>query len=253
MEKKICIITGASGAIGTAVCKRFLKDGYRIAMIGRRMEALDKAAKESGYDEEDVLKIAADISDEGRVRAAVLSVYETWGRIDCLVNTAGISGRYATTAEYTYENFVNIYKVNVFGSFLMIKHCLPYLLETGNGSIVNFGSVSGMMGYSYEVGYGSSKWAVIGMTKNVANEYGGQGVRCNCISPGWVESEMMDKTLQNYRDIGMEDAESKLTFGSIHRPARPEEIADAVSFLCSDQAKYINGVNLAVDGGMTII
>ena len=143
--------------------------------------------------------------------------------------------------------------MNVFGSFLMIKHCLPYLLETGNGSIVNFGSVSGMMGYSYEVGYGSSKWAVIGMTKNVANEYGGQGVRCNCISPGWVESEMMDKTLQNYRDIGMEDAESKLTFGSIHRPARPEEIADAVSFLCSDQAKYINGVNLAVDGGMTII
>ena len=250
--KKVCLITGASGGIGSKIVCRFLQEGYHVVMIDLNEEAMRRVAENEGFDLDSVSFCTLDITNEESVKEAVEKIVSETGRIDALVNTAGICGKYNLAMDYQFDNFRKIYEVNVFGTFLMMKYCLPHLIASGNGSIVNFGSVSGIQGYKYEIGYGSSKAAVIEMTRNMANEYGSQGVRCNSVSPGWVMTSMMEKTIENYRSIGVEDPESWITFGSIRRPAQPEEIADAVYFLSSDQAAYINGANLVIDGGMII-
>ena len=130
----------------------------------------------------------------------------------------------------------------------MMEHVLPIMKKQGKGSIVNFGSVSGMTGYTYEIGYGSSKWAIIGMTKNVANEYGQFGIRANSVSPGWVNTNMFRKSVEDYKNF----SDSQVTLGPLGRPAEPEEIANVVYFLSSDEASYVNGSNVLADGGMML-
>ena len=251
LVKKVCLVTGAGGGIGQSIVRRFLNEGRHVVMIDLDVERLKTIVESENYAKEDVSTYAIDITKEDAVKKGIEEIVKETGHIDTLVNTAGICGAYNLAVDYDFTNFSKIYEVNVFGTFLMMKYCLPHLLES-KGSIINFGSVSGIQGYKYEIGYGSSKAAVIEMTRNVANEYGSEGVRCNSVSPGWVNTSMMHKTIENYRDIGMKDPESWITFGAIKRPAEPEEIADAVCFLSSDQAAYINGANLVIDGGMII-
>ena len=252
MKKKICIVTGASGGIGASITARFLKEGYDVVMVDISIEKLREAIEKEGFDESRVMPCIIDISDEKSVEDGIAEVIEKYGHIDVLVNAAGICGEYCRAIDYSFENFRKVYSVNVFGTFLMMKNVLPHMVSQKEGAIVNFGSVSGMRGYSFEIGYGSSKWAVIGMSETIANEYGDAGIRCNSVSPGWVNTCMMEKTLENYRKLGIEDPDSWITYGPIGRPAEPEEIADAVYFLCSEQATYINGANIVADGGMII-
>ncbi|MCR4855157.1 MAG: SDR family oxidoreductase [Erysipelotrichaceae bacterium] len=252
MKKRICLVTGASGDIGRKITAGFLKKGCFVVMIASNADRLEKTVNEEAFDPSSVMILPMDISDEKSVIDGIRAVRERFGTIDFLVNAAGICGEYALTQDYSYEGFRRIYEINVFGTFLMIKYTLPLMLENGKGSIVNIASVSGMMGYTYEAGYGSSKWAVIGLTKNVANEYGGRGVRCNSVSPGWVRSSMMEKTAEDYRKLDAGNIDEMIHYGSIHRCGEPDEIADAVCFLCSDEAAYINGANIPVDGGMTV-
>ena len=252
VDNKVCIVTGASGGIGSRIVKRFLDEGCFVVMSDLKAEQIEETIDKNGFDRNSVMACPMNIASEQEVKSAVRDIVSRYGKIDVLVNAAGICGNYDRIADYSFENFKKIYEVNVFGTFLMIQNVVPEMIRTGGGSIVNFGSVSGMRGYSYEVGYGSSKWAVIGMSQTVANEYGSQGIRCNSVSPGWVDTCMMEKTIENYRKLGIEDPEKWITYGSIRRPARPEEIANAVYFLCSEQASYINGANIVVDGGMTI-
>ncbi len=251
-DKKVCIVTGASGGIGSKIVKRFLDEDYYVVMTDLKAEQVEEAIEKHGFDRSRVMVCPLDITSEEAVAAGIREIVARYGRIDALVNAAGICGNYERITDYSFENFRKVYEVNVFGTFLMIQNALPEMIQKGEGSIVNFGSVSGMRGYSFEVGYGSSKWAVIGMSQTVANEYGSMGIRCNCVSPGWVNTCMMEKTIENYRKLGIEDPENWITYGSIRRPAEPEEIANVVYFLCSDQASYINGANIVVDGGMTV-
>ena len=248
-EKRVSVITGACGGIGREVVKKFYDHGYHVVLLDMDLPRLEQAAGELGLDRERASCWALDISDEGQVKDTVAAIRSKLGRIDVLVNTAGIVGRYDKTVDYPFENFRKIYEVNVFGTFLMMQNVLPAMVEQQSGAIVNFGSVSGMRGYTLEVGYGSSKWAVIGMTHNVANEYGGEGVRVNSVSPGWVNTGMMKRTLENYRELGRQE---EITLGPCKRPAEPSEIADAVYFLASGEASHINGANLVVDGGMLL-
>lgn len=243
--KQICIVTGASGGIGKAIVKKFHEYGYHVVMIDKNEETMKEVIQQLHLNELDISYYAADISDENQVKAIISKISLEQGHINALVNAAGICGQYAKTIEYDYKNFKNIYAVNVFGTFLMMQNVLPIMIKQKSGSIVNFGSVSGMRGYSFEIGYGSSKWAVISMSKNVANEYGSYGIRSNTVSPGWVKTDMMKQTLDNYKTLNSND----IDMGPLQRPAEPFEIADAVFFLCSDEARYINGANLVVDGG----
>jgi len=252
IENKVCIVTGASGGIGSRIVEKFLAENYDVVMVDLNSEKIEEAVEKNRFDRNRVIVCAMDITNENAVESGIHDIVSRYGRIDALVNAAGICGSYDRIVEYSFENFKKVYEVNVFGTFLMIQNVIPVMIRTAKGCIVNFGSVSGMRGYSFEVGYGSSKWAVIGMSETVANEYGSEGIRCNCVSPGWVNTCMMEKTIENYRKLGIEDPENWITYGSIRRPAEPEEIANAVYFLCCDQSSYINGANIVVDGGMTI-
>lgn len=251
----VCIITGASGGIGFALARKYYESGFSVVMIDLDEEKVTRAASalisrlEPG---QTVFALSTDVSSEEAVASSIETIDEQFGHIDVLVNAAGIAGHYDLTENYSFDNFRKIYEVNVFGTFLMMRNVLPIMRRRGTGSIVNFGSVSGMRGYEYEVGYGSSKWAVIGMTKNVANEYGQFGIRVNSISPGWVNTQMMKRTLDNYCDLESDGSKTTVTLGPLGHAAEPEEIAEAVFFLSSDAARHITGINLVVDGGMLV-
>lgn len=247
-ETNVVIVTGASGGIGSAIVKKFYENGYSVAMFDINEAALKAVAADLGLDEARVAIQPVDITAEEQVIAAIAAVRERFGKIDALINVAAIIGEYGLTCDCTLENFKNIYNVNVFGTFAMMKHTLPVMLEQKHGNIVNFGSVSGMSGYTCEIGYGSSKWAVIGMTKNVANEYGQYGIRSNSISPGWVNTAMFRKSVEDFAD--MEDA--SITLGPLGRPAEPYEMADIVYFMCQPEANFLNGSNVLADGGMML-
>jgi NAD(P)-dependent dehydrogenase (short-subunit alcohol dehydrogenase family) len=168
------------------------------------------------------------------------------------VNTAGISGPSVLAEDYSYEDFRACYETNVYGTFLTMKYALPIMKAQKKGAIVNTGSSSGIRGYDLESAYGSSKWATIGLTKNVAAENPDTGVRVNCISPGWVDTKMMAQILENYAKMGDGDPSVYYNTSPMGRAGAPEEIADGVYFLTSEKASFINGSNLVVDGGSTI-
>ncbi len=243
-DRKVCVITGASGGIGKEVVKKYYKNDYNVVMLDIKEEALKKVMEAENLSADRVSYLTLDVSNEQQIIDTIAKIKEAQGRIDVLVNVAGIIGKYDETIDYTFENFKRIYEINVFGTFLMMKYTLPVMLEQGKGAIVNFGSCSGMTGYTSEIGYGSSKWAVIGMTKNVANEYARRGIRANSISPGWVNTDMLKQTLEEYKVTG-----DTVNFGCVGRPGEPSEMADAVYYLSSDEASFVNGINLLVDGG----
>jgi len=248
-ERKVCVITGATGGIGTCMVKKFYENDYDVVMLDIKEDVLSALAEREGYEKERVSWYELDVSSEESVKSTIEKIVSSKGRIDALVNAAGILGKYDMTQDYGFENFKRIYSINVFGPFLTMMYTLPVMREQGKGAIVNFASVSGMTGYTYEIGYGSSKWAVIGMTKNVANEYGEFGIRANTIAPGWVNTGMFKKSLEDY---AAQFGKGEVTLGPMGRPAEPQEIANVVYFLCTDEASYINGSNILVDGGMML-
>ena len=248
-EERVLVVTGAAGGMGRQIVKKFLDNGYFACMLDIAVEPIEKAIEEMGYDKSKVKAYAADVSSEEKVKEVIAQIIEDCGRIDALVNAAGICGKYAPTIDYTFENFKRIYEINAFGTFLMMKYTLPHMVEQKKGAIVNFGSVSGMTGYTREIGYGSSKWAVIGMTKNVANEYGGMGIRANSVSPGWVDTNMLKVSLEDFEAI---TGAADITLGPMGRVATPTEIANGVYWLCTDDASYVNSTNLLIDGGMML-
>ena len=248
-ERKVCVITGATGGIGACMVKKFYENDYDVVMLDIKEEVLASLAEREGYKKERVSWYELDVSSEDSVKDTIAAIKNDKGRIDALVNAAGILGKYDMTENYGFENFKRIYSINVFGPFLTMMYTLPIMKEQGKGAIVNFASVSGMTGYTYEIGYGSSKWAVIGMTKNVANEYGEFGIRANTVAPGWVNTGMFKKSIEDY---AAQFGKGEVTLGPMGRPAEPQEIANVVYFLCTDEASYINGSNLLVDGGMML-
>lgn len=205
-EGKVCVVSGAAGGIGAAVVKKFYDNGYKVIMLDINEEALQKSIEEEKYEAGRIDYFVLDISSEDQVKAVAAKIREKHGRVDALVNTAAIVGKYNKTIDYGFDNFKKIYSINLFGTFLLMSNILPIMVEQKSGSIVNFGSVSGMTGYTFEIGYGSSKWAVIGMTKNVANEYCEYGIRANSVSPGWVNTKMFRDTADDYGNF--DDSES---------------------------------------------
>ena len=240
--EKVAVVTGGARGIGLAVAKRFLSDNIRVALLDIDEATLAKT-NESLSDPKRVLSIVCDVAFPQQVKKAIDRVVAKFGRIDILVNNAGIAV-FNPILELSFEDWDRIIAVNLSGPFNCTQICAPVMLKTGGGSVVNIASISGLRASCLRTAYGTSKAGLIHLTKQQAAELGNVGIRVNCISPGPVDTAMAKLVHSAAIRADYHDAIPLNRYGT------EEEIADAVAFLCSDQASYVNGQMLAVDGGL---
>ena len=238
-EKRVAVITGAAQGIGRATARRLDVQGWALALVD--MQDIDTGA----YG--DAAGFVGDITDEAFVSNIVTRVQDKFGRVDALVNNAGVS-MIRSALDTSIEDYRRVLEVNLVAPFLLAKHFATALMRSGSGSIVNVASVAGMSGIAERSAYNASKHGLIGLARTLAVEWGAKGIRVNCVSPGWVKTEMdhKDQAGGSYSDA---DIIEHVPMG---RFARPEDIANAVAFLCDgDVSGFINGAVLPVDGGWT--
>ncbi|WP_306047137.1 SDR family oxidoreductase [Nioella sp. MMSF_3534] len=237
MTGKTAIVTGAARGIGLATTKLFLEEGRRVAMIDRDVPALMEAA--SGLD--NVLPVVCDVSQPDQVTAMVAEVQTQFGRIDALVNNAGVAD-FGPIDETDFERWRRVMETNLDGVFLCSQACAP-ALKAAKGTIVNIASISGLRASTLRVAYGTSKAGVMHLTQQQAAEWGEFGLRANCICPGPVATKLaMAVHTQDIIDA-YHDAIPLNRYGS------EEEIGNVIVFLCSHKASYVTGQVIAVDGG----
>jgi len=234
LNNKICIVTGAAQGIGAATCAKFAAEGATVIGCDRRTDFMSEAYE----------RHAVDVTDRVSVDMMVAAVLERHGRIDVLVNNAGIT-KDARLVKMTLEQFDAVIDVNLRGVFHCAQAVAPAMIEQGSGVILNASSVVGIYGNFGQTNYAASKFGVIGFTKTWSRELGPKGIRVNAVAPGFVETPILgtipDKVLQHMREQV-----------PLQRLGRPEEIANVYAFLASDEASYVNGAVIEVAGGMTV-
>lgn len=237
MTRKTALVTGAARGIGLATTKQFLAEGRKVAMIDRDGAALmDEAAQLDG-----VLPVICDVSEPDEVAAMMAECADGLGRIDALVNNAGVAD-FGPIEDTTFARWREVMATNLDGVFLCSQAATPHLRETG-GAIVNVASISGLRASTLRVAYGTSKAAVIHLTRQQAAELGEHGIRANCVAPGPVRTKLA--LAVHSQDIidAYHDAIPLNRYGS------EDEIASVIVFLCSDKASYVTGQTIAADGG----
>lgn len=244
MTSKVAIVTGAARGIGLAVSRRFLAEGWCVAMLDVDADTLTAAGDVLAA--ERAMTLSCDVSDPVQVRAAVAATLERFGRIDAVVNNAGIAV-FKPLLDTGYDEWSRVLAVNLNGPFLMVQETARAMAETGGGAVVNIGSISGLRASTLRVAYGTSKAALMHLTKQQAAELGEIGVRVNLVAPGPVDTAMAKQVHTPAIRADYHDAIP------LNRYGLEEEIANAVFFLCSDQASYITGQTLAVDGGFDAV
>ena len=237
----VAVVTGGARGIGLAVAKWFLAHDYCVAILDIEAATLQATIAELNAPEH-VLGLACDISKPDQVQTAIDQVAARFGRIDALVNNAGVAV-FKPIGETTFEEFRYVMGTNLDGAFLCSQACLPYMKQQGSGSIVNIASISGLRASTLRVAYGTSKAAIIHLTKQQAVELGTLGIRANVVAPGPVDTEMAKLVHSVAIRSDYYDTIPMNRYGT------PEEIAEAVGFLCSPAAAFINGQCIAVDGG----
>jgi NAD(P)-dependent dehydrogenase (short-subunit alcohol dehydrogenase family) len=238
---KVAVVTGAARGIGLAIARRFLADGFAAALLDIDAPTLAEAEKGLAPAER-VLAIQCDVAEPAQVQAAIDRVVARFGRIDALVNNAGIAV-FKPMLETTYEEWARVLAVNLTGPFLCTQACAPVMLKHGGGAVVNIGSISGLRASTLRVAYGTSKAGLAHLTKQQAAELGELGIRVNAVAPGPVDTAMAKQV--HTADIRADYHDAI----PLNRYGTEEEIAAAVAFLCSAAASYVNGQTLAVDGG----
>ena len=238
---KVAVVTGAARGIGLAITRRLLASGYAVSLWDVDGETLGATAA-SIEARDRILPITCDVSQPADVATATAEVEQRWGRLDVLVNNAGIA-IFKPVLETTFDDWTRVLATNLNGPFLCTQACAPVMLRSGGGSVVNIASISGVRASTLRVAYGTSKAALMHLTKQHAVELGARGIRVNCVAPGPVDTAMA--LLVHSADIRTSYSDAI----PLERYGTPEEIAEAVVFLCSDAASYINGQTLAVDGG----
>ena len=235
------MVTGAARGIGLAIAEWFVRQGYKVALLDIEKATLDIAAKKIARPD-DVLALLCDVSDPAQVKAAAAQVIAQFGRVDALVNNAGVAV-FKPVLETTFEEWRAVMSTNLDGAFICTQTFAEFMVKAGSGAIVNIASISGLRASTLRLAYGTSKAALIHMSKQYAVELGNAGVRVNVIAPGPVETEMARLVHTAAIRSDYYDAIPQGRYGT------PEEMANAVGFLCSDNASFINGQVIAVDGG----
>ncbi len=251
LKNKTAIITGGSGSIGTTVAGKFLKQGANVVLVDLNQEALEKAKKDLGEDGR-VEIIKADVTNDGDTSNFISKAKEKFGAVDILFANAGVEGIVKPTTEYDNDEFDKVMAVNVKGVFLSVKHAIPALKEAGGGSIIISSSVAGLQGSPNTVAYVTSKHALVGLMRTVALEVAPNKIRVNTINPSPVDNRMMRSLEEGYApgegDEAKKGFEQSIPMG---RYAQPDEVADLVLFLASDESKFITGTTNAIDGGLS--
>lgn len=244
LENKVAIITGGTAGIGAAAAKKFAQEGAKVTVWARNAEkgkAFVEAMAKEGYT---ICFDAVDTSNYEQVVAATKRVFDANGKIDILINNAGITND-STLKKMTPEQWQSVIDINLTGTFYCTKAVNQYMVEAGWGRIINVSSVVGLYGNFGQTNYVATKAGVIGMTKTLCRELGKKGVTINAVAPGFIATDMVAKMPEDVL-AGMV---AKVPVG---RLGKPEDIANAFCFLASDEAAYVNGAVLSVDGGMTV-
>jgi NAD(P)-dependent dehydrogenase (short-subunit alcohol dehydrogenase family) len=241
-QNQTAVITGAADGIGWATAQLFAQLGYRVALVDINVQNVGERAAELGPHH---LGIGCDVSKEQDVRNACEFVRQHFGRLDVLVNNAGIGSPHLPTTEQTLDNFEKVLSIHLAGTFLFSREAHALMAPQKSGAIVNISSIAGITGLPRRNAYGAAKAGIAMMTKSLACEWASDGIRVNAVAPGYVATTLVKK-LESAGSIDMPRLERRIPMG---RLAAPEEIASAIHFLSSPAAGYITGVVLSVDGG----
>lgn len=243
---KVALVTGGASGIGKATVLKFISEGASVAILDLDLTEgvqLTETIRRNGGN---AIFVFCDVGDEESVKTAIEKVMHVYDRIDYAYNNAGIGGDFAKLQYYPTDDWDKVMNINLKGVFLCMKYEIPYILKQGKGAIVNCASLLSTVASENDSAYVASKFAVLGLTKNAALEYAKTGLRINAVSPGFTRTPMVDKG----------DEEKLKRIADLHpigRLAFPEEIAEAVIWLCSDKASFAIGHNLIIDGGYTIV
>ena len=245
LDGKIALLTGAASGIGRATAKIFAREGAKLVLAdiveAGGLETL-QMVKEMGAE---AIFVKTDVSKSQDVNAVVAKTVETYGRLDCAFNNAGIGGRGALTHEYTEEEWNRVLAVNLTGVWLCMKAEITHMLKQGSGAIVNTSSIMGLTGAIRVPAYTAAKHGVAGITKAAALEYARHGIRINAVCPAPIYTPMLMGAFEKRPDMEERYARSE----PMKRIGQPEEVGEAVAWLCSDRASYMTGLPMPVDGG----
>ena len=246
LKDKVAIITGAAQGMGAAHARRFVAEGARVVLTDINADAGGRLAKELGSS---ALFLAHDVASETAWVSVVAEAERCFGPVTVLVNNAGILGPGAMCADLAEADFLKVCAINLTSVFLGTKHVVPSMIRAGGGSIVNISSISGIVAIygTPNVAYAATKFAVRGITKQVAIEYGGHGIRANSVHPGYIRTPMMTAAL--------DDEQIKIASGSvpIKRVGEVEDVSNMVVFLASDESGFVTGTEHIIDGGLTAL
>ncbi len=246
LDEKIVLVTGGGSGIGKATALTFAKNGALVVVVDVNVSRGEETAHEVIKSGSEAVFFRADVGNSEQVKAIIDKTFATYGRLDCACNNAGISGVQARTADCTEENWDRIIRVNLRGVWLCMKYEIPKMLEQGRGAIVNTSSVAGLVGLEGWSAYVASKHGVLGLTKSAALEYAKAGIRINAVCPSIINTPMAECFTGGHPRVEAHI----LAQQPLSRMGTPEEVAEAVVWLCSDAASFVTGHALAVDGGL---
>ncbi len=243
LQDKVAVITGGGSGMGRASCLAFAAEGARVVVVDRTIASGEETARAVSDEGGEAFFFEADVSDGADVAGMVAAAVDRWGRLDVLFNNAGIEGPSVRLGEYDEAEWDQVIAVNLKAVYLGMRAAIPQMVSQGGGVILSTASAAGLVGLARSSAYSAAKAGVVGLTRTVALEYGPQGVRVNCICPGFVSTPMLERVL------GDRDESVLRQVAPLRRVGAAEDIARAAVYLASDDASYVTGVAFAVDGG----
>ena len=251
LEGKVALVTGGSGGIGRAICMAYAREGAKVVLTARRATEGEETAGMIRDIGGEAVFVQGDVASPADVEASVAACIEHFGRLDIGCNNAGIEGTKARLSDYSEADFDAVMNINVRGAWLCMRSQLKQMIGQGEGgSIVNIGSVAGVIGFIDSGPYSASKHALIGLTKTAAQENAEHGIRVNVVCPGLIDTGMADR-FTGGTDTDVEDFIMSLT--QLRRRGTVDEVADSAVYLSSDRSSYVTGSSLIIDGGVTSI